>query len=63
MKPWDQGWSPCIAGSSMDPMMRSREVTARGNIVVSTRQYAPAYLVQSGDFLACLLYTSDAADE
>eukprot|EP00972_Heterocapsa_arctica_P015015 2213053-Heterocapsa_arctica.AAC.1 len=33
MKPWDQEWGTCMAAGNMAPMMGSREVTARGNIV------------------------------
>eukprot|EP00972_Heterocapsa_arctica_P013396 1972286-Heterocapsa_arctica.AAC.1 len=35
--------------------MRSREVTARGSIVVSTHQYAPALMVYRGELMAMSL--------
>eukprot|EP00972_Heterocapsa_arctica_P092713 13673059-Heterocapsa_arctica.AAC.1 len=39
----------------MAPMMRSREVTARGNVVVSTHQYAPALLIFRREMMAMSL--------
>eukprot|EP00972_Heterocapsa_arctica_P072849 10757148-Heterocapsa_arctica.AAC.1 len=39
----------------MAPMMRSREVTALGNIVVSTHQYAPTLLIFRGEMMAMSL--------
>eukprot|EP00972_Heterocapsa_arctica_P097710 14416825-Heterocapsa_arctica.AAC.1 len=44
-----------MAAGNMAPMMRSREVTARGNIVVSTHQDAPALLIFRGEMMAMSL--------